>query len=78
MLNPDDVVGAGFTVIADDQEVSDRTQEEINEMFVSLREVLNMYGFDIAIVATQEDAMRFQGRLLLNTMIGKLDELCKS
>lgn len=77
MLTASEIIGSGFTLIADDQTADERTQESINEMFQELRDVLNNHGFDISIVANQEDAMRFQGRLLFKKMFDKLDLLCR-
>lgn len=77
MLNSAEIIGSGFTLIADDQTANNRTQEEINQLFEELRTVLNNHGFDISIVANQEDAMRFQGRLLFQKMFNKLDKLCQ-
>ena len=81
MLQADDIYGAGFTLVVEDlaamNDVEPQSQGQINEMFQELQEVLNKYNLDISIVATQEDAMRFQGRLLLDKMIHKLDTLCK-
>ena len=77
MINSPEITGAGFTLIASDSLFEDRPQEAINTMFQELQTVLNNYGFDISIVANQEDAMRFQGRLLFNEMFKKLDKLTK-
>ena len=77
MLTASEIIGSGFTLIADDQTADERSQESINEMFQELRDVLNTHGFDISIVANQEDAMRFQGRLLFKKMFDKLDLLCR-
>jgi len=77
MLNVNEITGSGFTLIADDQTADERSQESINEMFQELRDVLNNHGFDISIVANQEDAMRFQGRILFKKMFDKLDLLCR-
>jgi ATP phosphoribosyltransferase len=77
MLTASEIIGSGFTLIADDQTADERSQESINEMFQELRDVLNNHGFDISIVANQEDAMRFQGRLLFKKMFDKLDLLCR-
>ena len=77
MINANEITGAGFTLIASDSLFEDRPQEAINTMFQELQKVLNSYGFDISIVANQEDAMRFQGRLLFNEMFKKLDKLTK-
>ena len=77
MLTASEIIGSGFTLIADDQTADERSQESINEMFQELRDVLNNHGFDISIVANQEDAMRFQGRILFKKMFEKLDLLCR-
>jgi len=77
MLTASEIIGSGFTLIVDDQTADERSQESINEMFQELRDVLNNHGFDISIVANQEDAMRFQGRLLFKKMFDKLDLLCR-
>lgn len=77
MINANEITGSGFTLIASDSLFEDRPQEAINTMFQELQTVLNGYGFDISIVANQEDAMRFQGRLLFNEMFKKLDKLTK-
>lgn len=77
MLNTEEIIGSGFTVIVDDQTAEERSQESINSMFQELRVVLNKYGFDISIVANQEDIMRLQGRLLFKKMFDKLDKLCQ-
>ena len=77
MLTASEIIGSGFTLIADDQTADERSQESINEMFQELRDVLNNHGFDISIVANQEDAMRFQGRILFKKMFDKLDLLCR-
>ena len=77
MINSPEITGAGFTLIVSDSLFEDRPQEAINTMFQELQTVLNNYGFDISIVANQEDAMRFQGRLLFNEMFKKLDKLTK-
>lgn len=80
MLDTNEIHGAGFTMIVEDMSaVNDlpmQTQENINTMFEELQEVLNKYNLDICIVASQEDAKRFQGRSLLNDMINKMDKLC--
>ena len=76
MLNIDEIIGSGFTLIVSDMTFDEnRNQESINGMFQELQTVLNKHGFDISIVADQEDAMRFQGRLLINEMLKKLDSL---
>ncbi len=78
MLNVSDIVGSGFTIITSDMTFDEtRDQASINKMFEEIRTVLNNYGFDISIVADQESAMRFQGRLLFNEMFRKLDEMCR-
>ena len=77
MINSTEITGSGFTLITSDSLFEDRPQEAINTMFQELQTVLNNYGFDISIVANQEDAMRFQGRLLFNEMFKKLDKLTK-
>jgi hypothetical protein len=76
MLNVEEMIGSGCTIIIDDLSGDDRQQESINVMFQEIQTILNKYGFDIAIVANQEDAMRLQGRLLFKTMFDKLDKLC--
>lgn len=80
MLDTKEIHGAGFTMIVEDMSVVNdlpmQTQENINTMFEELQEVLNKYNLDICIVASQEDAKRFQGRSLLNDMINKMDKLC--
>lgn len=75
MLNNDDIRGAGFTIIADDSVADDRDQESINAMFDDLRKVLNAHGFDISIVASNEDAMKFQGKILFREMFEKIIEM---
>mgnify|MGYP003589370731 FL=1 len=76
MLNISEIVGSGFTLIASDMTFDEsRDQPSINEMFQKLQATLNEYGFDISIVANQEDAMRFQGKLLFDLMFKKLDKL---
>lgn len=77
MLTIEEIIGSGFTVIVDDQTAEERDQESINVMFQELRDVLNKHGFDISIVANQEDIMRLQGRLLFKKMFDKLDKLCQ-
>lgn len=77
MLNIEEIIGSGFTLIADDQTCDERSQESVNAMFQELRDVLNSHGFDISIVANQEDSMRFQGRILFKKMFEKLDSLCR-
>lgn len=75
MLTSDQIRGSGFTLIVDDQSADERSQETINEMFQELRTVLNEHGFDISIVADQEDAMKFQARLLYKRMYNALEKL---
>ena len=76
MLNVSEIIGSGFTLIASDMTFDEtRSQESINSMFQEIQEVLNKNGFDISIVANQEDAMRFQGKLLFDLMFKKLDKL---
>ena len=76
MLNVSEIIGSGFTLIASDMAFDEtRSQESINSMFQEIQEVLNKNGFDISIVANQEDAMRFQGKLLFDLMFKKLDKL---
>ena len=76
MLNISEIVGSGFTLIASDMTFDEtRSQESINSMFQELQTILNKYGFDISIVANQEDAMRFQGKLLFDLMFKKMDKL---
>ena len=78
MLNVSDIVGSGFTIITSDMTFDEtRDQASIDQMFKEIQIVLNNYGFDISIVADQESAMRFQGRLLFNEMFRKLDEMCR-
>lgn len=77
MLSSEEILGSGFTIVVDDQTCQDRSHDSINEMFQELKEVLNRNGFDISIVSSQEDAMRFQGKILVNQMLEKLYELCK-
>lgn len=77
MLSTNEIVGSGFTLISDDLTAEERSQESINSMFQEIRDVLNKYGFDISIVANQEDIMRLQGRLLFKKMFDKLDKLCQ-
>ncbi len=81
MISENELYGAGFTMIVEDMaalnDLEPQTQEQINVMFEELREVLNRHNLDICIVASQEDAKRFQGRLLINDMIGVVDKLCK-
>ncbi len=77
MLSTDEITGSGFTLIVDDQTVEERSQESIDSMFQEIRNVLNNHGFDISIVANQEDIMRLQGRLLFKKMFDKLDKLCQ-
>ena len=78
MLNIEEIVGSGFTLIVDDLTAEERSQESINVMFQELRQVLNNHNFDISIAANHEDAMRFQGRLLFKLMFDKLDKLCQA
>jgi len=76
MLNVSEIIGSGFTLIASDMTFDEsRDQTSINSMFQEIQTTLNKYGFDISIVANQEDAMRFQGRLLFDLMFKKLDKL---
>jgi len=75
LLTSDQIRGSGFTLIVDDQSADERSQETINEMFQELRTVLNEHGFDISIVADQEDAMKFQARLLYKRMYNALEKL---
>jgi hypothetical protein len=75
MLTNDQIRGSGFTLIVDDQTTDERSQESINEMFQDLRNVLNDHGFDISIVADQEDAMKFQARILYKRMYNALEKL---
>ena len=77
MINANEITGSGFTLIVSDPLFEERPQETINGMFQELQSVLNSHGFDISIVANQEDAMRFQGRLLFDHMFKKLDKLTK-
>lgn len=81
MISENELYGAGFTMIVEDMsainDLEPQTQEQINAMFEELRGVLNRHNLDICIVASQEDAKRFQGRLLINDMIGVVDKLCK-
>lgn len=81
MISENELYGAGFTMIVEDMaalnDMEPQTQEQINAMFEELRGVLNRHNLDICIVASQEDAKRFQGRLLINDMIGVVDKLCK-
>lgn len=81
MISENELYGAGFTMIVEDtaalNDMEPQTQEQINAMFEELRGVLNRHNLDICIVASQEDAKRFQGRLLINDMIGVVDKLCK-
>ena len=81
MISVDEMYGAGFTMIVEDMaalnDLEPQSQEQINTMFEEIREVLNRHNLDICIVALQEDAKRFQGRLLINDMIGAVDKLCK-
>lgn len=81
MISENELYGAGFTMIVEDMaalnDLEPQTQEQINIMFEEIREVLNRHNLDICIVASQEDAKRFQGRLLINDMIGVVDKLCK-
>lgn len=75
MLTNDQVRGSGFTMIVDDQTTEDRSQESINEMFQRLRTILNEHGFDISIVADQEDAMKFQARIMYKRMYNALEKI---
>lgn len=82
MISADELYGAGFTMIVEDMsainDMEPQTQEQINAMFEELRGVLNRHNLDICIVASQEDAKRFQGRLLITDMVNAVDKLCKS
>lgn len=82
MISENELYGAGFTMIVEDMaainDLEPQTQEQINTMFEEIREVLNRHNLDICIVASQEDAKRFQGRLLITDMINAVDKLCKS
>jgi len=82
MISENELYGAGFTMIVEDMaalnDLEPQTQEQINIMFEEIREVLNRHNLDICIVASQEDAKRFQGRLLITDMINAVDKLCKS
>jgi len=71
MLNVEEMIGSGCTIIIDDLSGEERPQESINVMFQEIRDILNKNGFDIAIVASQEDAMRLQGRLLFKPLFEK-------
>jgi len=62
-------------MIVDDQTTEDRSQESINEMFQRLRTILNEHGFDISIVADQEDAMKFQARIMYKRMYNALEKI---
>lgn len=76
MLNVDDINGEGFTIVVSDNTFdTERTQESIDAMFESIREILGQHGFDISIVASNEDAMKFQGKILFEAMFGKIQEL---
>lgn len=76
MLNVDDINGEGFTIIVSDNTFDkERTQESIDAMFESIREILGQHGFDISIVASNEAAMKFQGKILFETMFDKIQEL---
>ena len=76
MLNVDDITGEGFTIVVSDNTFdTERTQESIDAMFEGIREVLRQHGFDISIVASNEDAMKFQGKILFETMFAKIQEL---
>jgi proline racemase len=81
MISVDEMYGAGFTMIVEDMaalnDLEPQSQEQINIMFEEIREVLNRHNLDICIVASQEDAKRFQGRLLITDMINAVDKLCK-
>ena len=82
MISENELYGAGFTMIVEDMaahnDLEPQSQEQINIMFEEIREVLNRHNLDICIVASQEDAKRFQGRLLITAMINAVDKLCKS
>jgi hypothetical protein len=82
MISENELYGAGFTMIVEDMaainDLEPQSQEQINIMFEEIREVLNRHNLDICIVASQEDAKRFQGRLLITDMINAVDKLCKS
>ena len=82
MISENELYGAGFTMIVEDMaalnDLEPQTQEQINTMFEEIREVLNRHNLDICIVASQEDAKRFQGRLLITDMVNTVDKLCKS
>lgn len=77
MLDTEEIRGAGFTIIVDDLTAEPRDQADINKLFEDIRKVLNANNFDLAIVASNEDAMHLQGKLLFTKMFEKLDKLCR-
>lgn len=77
MLDTEEIRGSGFTIIVDDLTAEHRDQESINKLFEEIRKVLNAQNFDLAIVASNEDAMHLQGKLLFTKMLEKLDKLCR-
>ncbi len=77
MLDNKEIQGSGFTIIVSDLTAERRDQEAINKMFSDLQKVLNNNDFDLAIVASNEDAMHLQGKLLFTQMFEKLDKLCR-
>lgn len=77
MLDTEEIRGSGFTIIIDDLTDENRDQESINTLFEEIRKILNAQNFDLAIVASNEDAMHLQGKLLFTKMFEKLDKLCR-
>ena len=73
MISPDEIFGNGFTMIVDDQELQEHNQPQIDQMFDEISDVLAKYGLSISIVASQEDAMKFQGKIYLKQMMETLE-----
>ena len=74
MISPSEVYGNGFTMIVDDQELQELNQPQIDQMFDEISDILTRYGLSISIVASQEDAMKFQGKIYLKQILDHLEK----
>ena len=74
MISPSEVYGNGFTMIVDDQELQELNQPQIDKMFDEISDILTRYGLSISIVASQEDAMKFQGKIYLKQILDHLEK----
>jgi hypothetical protein len=81
LLDSNDIYGAGFTLIVGDDSAGmglpKLDESELAEFEKQLQELLSDYNFSIQIICSNEDAVRFQGRMLINKMLNKMDELTK-